>query len=145
MWKYVAVLVLLLGFTTLMVKSGEERIVHAGEVDGKGLACTLIENPLNFGPRYYLFDEGKVTTPYVDDTIPLKIRTNRFSRYKYKTTVDSIQWGPNHRYVLDRKTLVLNRAGEPLCYCQLMEPKDIEAALQKKIEELKEKIKDNKL
>ena len=81
----------------------------------------------------------------MDDTIPLKIRTNRFSRYKYKTTVDSIQWGPNHRYVLDRKTLVLNRAGEPLCYCQLMEPKDIEAALQKKIEELKEKIKDNKL
>ena len=34
MWKYVAVLVLLLGFTTLMVKSGEEKIVRAGEVDG---------------------------------------------------------------------------------------------------------------
>ena len=49
--KYVGILVLLLGFTAP---------VHAGEVDGKGLECTLVENPLNFGPKYYLFENGKV-------------------------------------------------------------------------------------
>ena len=148
MWKYIAVLVLLLGFTAPVHAENdtwEEKAVYKGEVDGKGLACTLIKNPLNDGPKYYLFENGRVNNPYVDDTIPLEIRTNRFSQHKYKTTVNSIQWGPNHRYVLDRKTLVLNFSGEPFLYCQLMEPKDIEAALLKEIEELKEIMKDNKI
>ena len=40
--KYIVIPVLLLGFTAP---------VHAGEMDGKGLECTFLENPLNFGAK----------------------------------------------------------------------------------------------
>ena len=126
---YVVILVLLLGFTAP---------VHAGEVDGKGLECTLVENPLNFGPKYYLFENGKVVQSYVDNSTPLRIKRDTYQD-DYEATVDAITW--SNSYTWDRKTLKLSVSmgmETQFYYCQVMTHKEIEAALQKQIEALKE-------
>ena len=127
--KYVVILVLLLGFTTPM---------HAGEMDGKGLECTLVENPLNFGPKYYLFENGKVVQSYVDNSTPLRIKRDTYQD-DYEATVDAITW--SNSYTLDRKTLKLSVSmgmETQFYYCQVMTPEEIEAILQKQVEALKE-------
>ena len=127
--KYVVVLVLLLGFTAP---------VHSGELDGKGLACTLVENPLNFGPKYYLFENSKVIQSYVDDSTPLRIKTDTYQD-DYEATVDAITW--SNSYTLDRKTLKLSVSmgmETQKYYCHVMTPEEIESILQKQIEALKE-------
>ena len=127
--KYVVLLVLLLGFTAP---------VHAGELDGKGLECTLVENPLNYGPKYYLFENGKVVQSYVDNSTPLRIKRDTYQD-DYEATVDAITW--SNSYTLDRKTLKLSVSmgmETQKYYCQVMTPEEIEAILQKQIEALKE-------
>ena len=127
--NYVVILVLLLGFTAP---------VHAGELDGKGLECTLVENPLNFGPKYYLFENGKVVQSYVDNSTPLRIKRDTYQD-DYEATVDAITW--SNSYTLDRKTLKLSVSmgmETQFYYCQVMTPEEIEAILQKQIEALKE-------
>ena len=94
--KYVAILVLLLGFTAP---------VHAGEMDGEGLECTFIENPLNFGPKYYLFENGKVVQPYVDNSTPLRIKRETYQD-NYEATANAIVWSTS--YTLDRKNLKIS-------------------------------------
>ena len=78
--------------------------VYAGEVDGKGLECTLVENPLNYGPKYYLFENGKVVQPYVDNSTPLRIKRDSYQD-DYEATADAILWSTS--YTFDRKTLKL--------------------------------------
>ena len=127
--KYVVILVLLLGFTTP---------VHAGEIDGKGLECTLVENPKNFGSKYYLFENGKVVQSYVDNPTPLRIKRDTYQD-DYEATVEAITW--SNSYTLDRKTLKLSVSmgmETQKYYCQVMTPEEIEAILQKQIEALKE-------
>ena len=127
--KYVVVLVLLLGFTAP---------VHSGELDGKGLECTLVENPLNFGPKYYLFENGKVVQPYVDDSPPLSIKRETYQD-DYEATASTIVWSTS--YTFDRKNLKLSvsMGMEPQkYYCQVMTPEEIESILQKQIRALKE-------
>ena len=127
--KYVVILVLLLGFTVP---------VHAGGVDGKGLECTLVENPLNFGPKYYLFENSKVVQSYVDNSTPLRIKRDTYQD-DYEATADAITW--SNSYTWDRKTLKLSVSmgmETQFYYCQVMTPKEIESILQKQIEALKE-------
>ena len=127
--KYVVILVLLLGFTAP---------VHAGEMDGKGLECTFIENPLNFASKYYLFENGKVVQPYVDDSTPLSIKRETYQD-DYEATASAIVWSTS--YTFDRKTLKLSVSmgmETQKYYCQVMTPEEIEAILQKQIEALKE-------
>ena len=127
--KYVVVLVLLLGFTAP---------VHSGELDGKGLACTLVENPLNFGPKYYLFENGKVVQPYVDNSTPLSIKRETYQD-DYEATASTIVWSTS--YTFDRKNLKLSVSmgmETQKYYCQVMTPEEIESILQKQIRALKE-------
>ena len=127
--KYVAILILLLGFTAPM---------HAGEMDGEGLECTFIENPLNFGPKYYLFENSKVIQSYVDDSTPLRIKRDTYQD-DYEATVDAITW--SNSYTLDRKTLKLSVSmgmETQFYYCQVMTQQELESILQKQIEALKE-------
>ena len=127
--KYVAILILLLGFTAPM---------HAGEMDGEGLECTFIENPLNFGPKYYLFENSKVIQSYVDDSTPLRIKRDTYQD-DYEATVEAITW--SNSYTLDRKTLKLSVSmgmETQFYYCQVMTQQELESILQKQIEALKE-------
>ncbi len=127
--KYVAILVLFLGFTAP---------VHAGEMDGEGLECTFIENPLNFGPKYYLFENGKVVQTYVDNSTPLRIKRDTYQD-DYEATTGAIVWSTS--YTFDRKTLKLSVSmgmETQKYYCQVMTPEEIEVILQKQIEALKE-------
>ena len=127
--KYAAILVLLLGFTAP---------VHAGDLDGKGLECTLVENPLNFRPKYYLFENGKVVQSYVDNSTPLRIKRDTYQD-GYEATVGAVLW--SNSYTWDRKTLKLSVSmgmETQFYYCQVMTPEEIEAILQKQIEALKE-------
>jgi hypothetical protein len=112
--------------------------VHAGQVDGKGLECTLVENPLNFGPKYYLFENGKVVQSYVDNSTPLRIKRDTYQD-DYEATAGAIVWSAS--YTLDRKTLKLSVSmgmETQKYYCQVMTPEEIESILQKQIESLKE-------
>ena len=112
--------------------------VYAGEMDGKGLECTLVENPKNFGPKYYLFENGKVVQSYVDNSTPLKIKRETYQD-DYKATVDAITW--SNSYTWDRKTLKLSVSmgmETRFYYCQVMTPEEIESILHKQIEALKE-------
>ena len=123
-------------FLTILIITFFITPVYAGELDGKGLECTLVENPLNFGPKYYLFENGKVVQSYVDNSTPLRI--HRLSYGKYKTTVDAILW--SNSYTWDRKTLKLSVSmgmETQFYYCQVMTHKEIESILQKQIEALK--------
>ena len=121
-------LVLFLSVTTAM----------AGTLDGKGLECTLVENPLNFGPKYYLFENGKVVQSYVDNSTPLRIKRDTYQD-GYEATVGAVLW--SNSYTWDRKTLKLSVSmgmETQFYYCQVMTPEEIEAILQKQIEALKE-------
>tara|TARA_B000000460_G_C21152882_1_gene237803 strand:- start:69 stop:467 length:399 start_codon:yes stop_codon:yes gene_type:complete len=112
--------------------------VYAGEVDGKGLECTLVENPLNYGPKYYLFENGKVVQPYVDNSTPLRIKRDTYQD-DYEATVGAVLW--SNSYTWDRKTLKLSVSmgmETQKYYCQVMTPEEIESILQKQIEVLKE-------
>ena len=125
MGKYITVLVLLLCFMAP---------VHAGEVDGKGLECTLAENPLNFGPKYYLFENSTVVQPYVDNSIPPSIKRETYQD-TYEATASTIVWSTS--YTFDRKTLKLSVSmgmETQKYYCQEMTPEEIKSILQKKIE-----------
>ena len=127
--KYLVTLALLLGFTAP---------AHAGEMDGKGLECTVVENSLNFGPRYYLFDNGKVVQPYVDNLTPLSIKREIYQG-DYEATSSAIVWSTS--YTFDRKTLKLSVSmgmETQKYYCQVMTPEEIESILQKQIRALKE-------
>ena len=127
--KYIVIPVLLLGFTAP---------VHAGEMDGKGLECTLVEKPLNFASKYYLFENGKVVQPYVDNSTPLSIKRETYQD-DYEATASTIVWSTS--YTFDRKTLKLSVSmgmETQKYYCQVMTPEEIESILQKQIRALKE-------
>ena len=127
--KYIVIPVLFLGFTAP---------VHTGEMDGKGLECTFVENPLNFGPKYYLFENGKVVQPYVDHSIPRSIKRETYQD-DYEATASAIVWSTS--YTFDRKTLKLSVSmgmETQKYYCQVMTPEEIESILQKQIRALKE-------
>ena len=127
--KYIVIPVLFLAFIAP---------VHAGEMDGKGLECTIVENPLNFGPKYYLFKNGKVVQPYVDNSTPLSIKRETYQD-DYKATSSTIVWSTS--YTFDRKTLKLSVSmgmETQKYYCQEMTPEEIKSILQKKIQALKE-------
>ena len=112
--------------------------MHSGELDGKSLECTLVENPLNFGPKYYLFENGKVVQPYVDNSTPLRIKRDTYQDY-YEATADAIVWSTS--YTFDRKTLKLSVSmgmETQFYYCQVMTHQELESILQKQIEALKE-------
>ena len=127
--KYIVIPVLLLGFTAP---------VHTGEMDGKGLECTFVENPLNFGPKYYLFENGKVVQPYVDHSTPLSIKRETYQD-DYEATASAIVWSTS--YTFDRKTLKLSVSmgmETQKYHCQLTAPEEIESILQKQIQTLRE-------
>ena len=125
-------------FLTILVITFFITPVYAGEVDGKGLECTLVENPLNYRPKYYLFENGKVVQPYVDNSTPLRIKRDTYQD-DYEATVGAVLW--SNSYTWDRKTLKLSVSmgmETQKYYCQVMTHKEIESILQKQIEALKE-------
>ena len=127
--KNIVIPALVLGFTAP---------VQAGEMDGKGLECTFVENPLNFGPKYYLFENGKVVQPYVDNSTPLSIKRETYQD-DYEATASTIVWSTS--YTFDRKNLKLSVSmgmETQKYYCQVMTPEEIESILQKQIRALKE-------
>ena len=127
--KNIVIPALVLGFTAP---------VQAGEMDGKGLECTFVENPLNFASKYYLFENGKVVQPYVDNSTPLSIKRETYQD-DYEATASAIVWSTS--YTFNRKTLKLSVSmgmETQKYYCQLMEPEEIESILQKQIQALKE-------
>tara|TARA_B100001123_G_C14680481_1_gene777237 strand:- start:165 stop:554 length:390 start_codon:yes stop_codon:yes gene_type:complete len=127
--KYITALVLVLGFTTP---------VYPGEMDGKGLECTFVENPLKFGPKYYVFENGKVVQPYVDNSTSLRIKREIYQD-DYEATAGVIVWSTS--YTFNRKTLKLSVSmgmETQKYYCQEITPEEIESILRKQIETLKE-------
>ena len=80
----------------------------------------------------------------VTDGTPAKV--NKLSHGRYFTSANDVRWYP---YILNRKTLRLDKLRPTYPSrqhdCEIKEPKQIESALQKQIEALKEKMKDNKL
>jgi len=131
-------------FLTILIVTFFITPVYAGEVDGKGLRCTLKNE--EWGPAYFIFEGGHVSEVWVGDATPLKIKSTPPA--EYVTTVNQIKWDRPALHYLDRKTLkltYLTSTAKLISSCQIMTPKDIEAALQKQIEALKEAMKDNKL
>ena len=127
--KYIAILILFLSITAP---------VHAGEMDGKGLECIFAENALKFGPKYYLFENGKVVQPYVDNSTPLTIKREIYQD-AYVVTASAIAWSTS--YTFDRKTLRLSVSmgmETQKYYCQVITPEEIQSILQKQIGALKE-------
>ena len=107
MWKYVAVLVLLLGFTAPVL---------AGDVDGRALTCKPITYPDGFH-RFFVFEGTYIYEAYVTRQIPLVI--SRTAAHPSKATVDVISWElktneygheATYVHVLDRKTLSMVRS-----------------------------------
>jgi len=112
-----------------------------GELDGKGLGCTSIED--ESGPNYYLFFKGNVLAPSVSDKTPLMIRYSTLG--EYEADIKNIWWTGLLDYQLDRKTLKLTLGTSLVSDCQVMTHEEIVAILQKQIEALKEEMKDNKI
>ena len=119
--------------------AGEEK----GELDGKGLVCR--RSDMYFSrPYYFVFENQKVFGPWVTiDTAP---RIRKLHESEYQTTVSVVFW---FGHTLWRDTLQLEGLVDgvrSIMYrCEVMDPRQMEAALQKKNEKLKEQTKDNKI
>ena len=117
-----------------------------GELDGTGLECEITDKKYeqDVELKYFVFEKGEVYWLVVTDGTPAKI--NKLSHGRYFTSANDVRWYP---YILNRKTLRLDKLRPTYPSrqhdCEIKEPKQIEAALQKQIEALKEKMKDNKL
>ena len=117
-----------------------------GELDGTGLECEITDKKYEQDEelKHFVFEKGEVYWLVVTDGTPAKI--NKLSHGRYFTSANDVRWYP---YILNRKTLRLDKLRPTYPSrqhdCEIKEPKQIEAALQKQIEALKEKMKDNKL
>ena len=117
-----------------------------GELDGTGLECEITDKKYeqDVELKYFVFEKGEVYWLVVTDGTPAKI--NKLSHGRYFTSANDDRWYP---YILNRKTLRLDKLRPTYPSrqhdCKIKEPKQIEEVLQKQIEALKEKMKDNKL
>ena len=133
------VYLLLITFFTPPVFSEEEK----GELDGKGLVCRRSDTYFS-RPYYFVFENQKVFGPWVTiDTAP---RIRKLHESEYQTTVSVVFW---FGHTLWRDTLQLeglvDGVRSTMYRCEVMDPRQMEAALQKKNEKLKEQTKDNKI
>ena len=133
------VYLLLITFFTPPVFAEEEK----GELDGKGLVCRRSDTYFS-RPYYFVFENQKVFGPWVTiDTAP---RIRKLHESEYQTTVSVVFW---FGHTLWRDTLQLEGLVDgvrSIMYrCEVMDPRQMEAALQKKNEKLKEQTKDNKI
>ena len=116
-----------------------------GELDGMGLECEVSDKKYERDEelKYFVFEKGEVYWILVTDGAPAKI--NKLSHGRYFTSVNDVRWYP---YILNRNTLRLDKLRPTYPSrphdCEIMKPKQIEAILQKKIDELKETMKENK-
>ena len=147
--KCVAILVLLLGFTAP---------VYAGEVDGKGLICRLWHdnNPetAKTVENVFFFTNDSVGETYVHGG-DLKVAGDNWR--PYDTSSSHIWWGNLDEWTyhsLDRRSLVLssvirhdNGIRETLytLLCEVTDWAGIQKHFQPEIDELKERMKDNKI
>ena len=118
-------------FFTAPVCAGEEQ----GELDGKGLVCR--RSDIYFSrPYYFVFENQRVLGPWVTIDTPLRIR--KLQESKYQTTVSVAFW---FGYTLWRDTLQLESLVDGVSriryICEMMDPRHMEVALQKKSEKLK--------
>ena len=131
--------VLLITFFTAPVFSEEEK----GELDGKGLVCRRSDTYFS-RPYYFVFENQKVFGPWVTIDTALKIR--KLHESEYQTTVSVVFW---FGHTLWRDTLQLeglvDGVRSTMYRCEVMDPRQMEAALQKKNEKLKEQTKNNKI
>ena len=131
--------VLLITFFTAPVFAEEEK----GELDGKGLVCRRSDTYFS-RPYYFVFENQKVFGPWVTIDTALKIR--KLHESEYQTTVSVVFW---FGHTLWRDTLQLeglvDGVRSTMYRCGVMDPRQMEAALQKKNEKLKEQTKDNKI
>ena len=117
-----------------------------GELDGTGLECEITDKKYeqDVELKYFVFEKGEVYWLVVTDGTPAKI--NKLSHGRYFTSANDARWYP---YILNRKTLRLDKLRPTYPSrqhdCEIKEPKQIEEVLQKQIEALKEKMKDNKI
>ena len=114
-----------------------------GELDGKGLVCR--RSDMYFSRPYYLvFDNGTVFGPWV--TIDTPLRISKLQKWEYQTTVSVVFW---FRHTLSRDTLQLeglvDGSGSIIYSCEVMHPKQMGAAIQKKKEKLKNKIENDEI
>ena len=131
--------ILLIIFFTPSVFAEEEK----GELDGKGLVCRRSDTYFS-RPYYFVFENQKVFGPWVTiDTAP---RIRKLHESEYQTTVSVVFW---FGHTLWRDTLQLeglvDGVRSTMYRCEVMDPRQMEAALQKKNEKLKEQTKDNKI
>ena len=131
--------ILLIIFFTPPVFAEEEK----GELDGKGLVCRRSDTYFS-RPYYFVFENQKVFGPWVTIDTALKIR--KLHESEYQTTVSVVFW---FGHTLWRDTLQLeglvDGVRSTMYRCEVMDPRQMEAALQKKNEKLKEQTKDNKI
>ena len=131
--------IFLIIFFTPPVFAEEEK----GELDGKGLVCRRSDTYFS-RPYYFVFENQKVFGPWVTiDTAP---RIRKLHESEYQTTVSVVFW---FGHTLWRDTLQLeglvDGVRSTMYRCEVMDPRQMEAALQKKNEKLKEQTKDNKI
>ena len=88
--------------------------------------------------QYYVFENGKVVQPYVDNSTSLRIKREIYQD-DYEATAGVIVWSTS--YTFNRKTLKLSVSmgmETQKYYCQEITPEEIESILRKQIETLKE-------
>ena len=133
------VCILLITVVTASVFADENK----GELDGKGLVCR--RSDMYFSRPYYLiFDSGTVLGPWV--TIDTPLRISKLQKSEYQTTVSVVFW---FEHTLWRDTLQLeglvDGARSIMYSCEVMDPKQMGAAIQNKKEKLKKQIEDDEV
>ena len=110
--------------------------IEEGELDRTGLECEVSHKEYERDGvlKYFIFEDGEVYWLLAIDGSPAKI--SKFSHGRYLVNDNDVRWYP---YILDRKSLRLNklRPSYPSRehHCRAMKPIDINAILQKKIDE----------
>ena len=113
------------------------------ELDGKRLVCRRVD--MYFSRPYYLvFENGTVFGPWVTIDTPLAI--SKLQRRKYQTT-DSIVFWSGHTLWRDTLRLesLVDGARSIMYGCEVMDPKQMGAAIQNKEEKLKKLMKDDEI
>ena len=126
--------------TTLLVLFLSVPTAIAGDADGKGLVC--VEK--DFLPdMYFIFKDSKVIELHINREVPLKI----FHGHPewYRSYADTITW--DGLWELDRKTLHLRHlTNTHIEYqCEVKTADEVMKTLNKKLEAMKESMKDNKI
>ena len=148
---------------TLLVLFLSLPMARADSPDGKGLICHLDrDNKENSYPNtaivklFFIFESASVYEPFVTKELPLRIQKR--GPVPSELAMEFITWGfgigfNSTSYKLNRKTLDLEHSWihitkyyqQNYYKCELESPRAILGIFEKKVEKLKEEMKDNKI